>query len=147
MSRKPKRIVSKREYIKTTGKRLMLITLSLALFLFALRDRNGDFAFSYLLSAYPQNSFLKIIASSAIIIFFCNLLIFVGAGWAGIRTFKKARQIDPGVPRTRANIAHLPAAESLVRASEQPVLSQQSVLLRPAADTQDKHEEQLLRPS
>jgi len=140
MSQKPKKIVSTREYTKTTGKRLMLITISIALFFFALEDRNGYFALSYLLGRDPGYSY-------STIIFLCNVLISFGVAWAGIRTFKKARQIDPVLPRTRANIAHLPAAESLVRASEQPILSQQSVLLRPATDAQDRHEEQLLKPS
>ena len=151
MSEKPKKIVSKREYTKAIGKRLILITLSIALFLVALDDRNGYFALSYLHSVYPQNPYLDKIAYSRsfgdVCIFFCNVLISLVVGWAGIRTFKKARQIDPGLPRTRANIDHLPAAESLVRASEPPVLSPQSVLLRPATYTQERHEEQLLRPS
>jgi hypothetical protein len=145
MSQKSKKIVSKREYTKAAGKRLILITLSLALFLAALCVDNGK-TLSYMLSTYPRNPYLKIIASSGVVVF-CDMLISLGVGWAGIRIFKKARQIDPGLPRTCANIAHLPAAESLVRASEPPVLSQQSVLLRPAAGTQDRHEEQLLRPS
>ena len=140
MSRKPKRIVSKREYTKTTGKRLILITLSIALFFAALDTRYGGFALSYLLGRNPGNFY-------STIIFWSDLLISLGLGWVGIRTLKKARHMEHCLPCTRANIAHLPAAESLVRASEQPVLSQQSVLLRPAADTQDKHEEQLLRPS
>jgi hypothetical protein len=151
MSQKPKKIVSKREYTKAIGKRLILITLSLALFLVALGDKNGYFVLSYMYSVYPQNPYLKIIENSGsfgeFCVFFCNVLIALGLGWAGIRTLKKARQIDPGLPRTRANIDHLPAAESLVRASEPPVLSQQSVLLRPATHTQDRHEDQLLRPS
>lgn len=147
MSQKPKKIVSKREYLKATCKRLILITLGIALFLVALEDRYGYFALSYMLSVYPRNPYLKIIASSGSIVTFCNVFIGLGVAWAGIRSIKKARQIDPGLPRTRANIAHLPAAESLVRASERPVLSQQSVLLRPATDTPDRHEDQLLRPS
>lgn len=151
MSQKPKKIVSTREYIKAKGKRLMLVTLSLALFLVALDDRKGYFVLYCLRSVYPLNPFLKIIESSDsfgdFCVFFCTLLITLGLGWAGIRIFKKAKQIDPGIPRIRANIDHLPAAESLVRASEPPVLSQQSVLLRPAAATQERHEEELLRPS
>jgi len=140
MSRKPKKIVSKREYTKTTGKRLMLIILSIALFLAALDNRYGSFTLSYLLGRKPGYSY-------STIIFWSDLFISLGLGWAGIRTFKKAKQMDSVLPRTRANIAHFPAAESLVRASQQPVLSPQSVLLRPAADTQDRNEEQLLKPS
>ena len=52
-----------------------------------------------------------------------------------------------GVPLTRANIGHLPAPDSLVRASAEPVQEQQSVLLRAATEGMERHEEQLVRAS
>lgn len=145
MSQKPKKIVSKGEYTRAVAKRLMLITLSMVM-LFAALDIDIGKALYDLHSAYPRSPFLEIIAGSGIVVF-CDVLFILGKGWAGIRTFKKAKKIDPGLPRTRANIAHFPVAESLVRASEPPAHSQQAVLLRPAADKQERHEEQLLRPS
>ncbi len=51
------------------------------------------------------------------------------------------------VPVTRANIAELPAAESLVRPSDQPKQIQKRVLLRAVEVWQDDHEEQLMRAS
>ena len=48
-------------------------------------------------------------------------------------------------PLTRANIADLPASESLVRASKEPAYGQGTALLRAANNKQDEHEEQLLR--
>lgn len=48
-------------------------------------------------------------------------------------------------PLTRANIADLPASESLVRASGAPMQEQETALLRVANNKQDEHEEQLLR--
>ena len=58
---------------------------------------------------------------------------------------KEMIYIDPGVPLTRANTADLPAPDSLVRASAEPVQEQQAVLLRAATETAERHEEQLVR--
>ena len=64
----------------------------------------------------------------------------------GVRTINEAKQLDTGVPLTRANAAHIPAAGSLVRASQEPAQQQESVLLRAAAgDTQPQDEMVLLR--
>lgn len=49
------------------------------------------------------------------------------------------------VPLTRANTADLPAHDSLVRASQEPMQAQEGVLLRASVGAQDQHEEQLLR--
>jgi hypothetical protein len=65
--------------------------------------------------------------------------------WVFYRLFVKASQMEPVVPLTRANTAGLPAPESLVRASQEPAQEQQAVLLRAATQTQERHEEQLLR--
>jgi hypothetical protein len=68
-------------------------------------------------------------------------------GYAGQLAIKEAKQTDPGVPLTRANTANLPAPDSLVRASAEPMQEQQAVLLRAATETQERHEEQLVRAS
>ena len=49
------------------------------------------------------------------------------------------------IPITRANTADLPAPDSLVRASSEPLQAQDAVLLRAVEERQEKHEEQLLR--
>ncbi len=68
---------------------------------------------------------------------------------ATIRAYKaaenRANQINLGVPLTRFNTADLPAPDSLVRASSEPMQAQQAVLLRAAAEGQDRHEEELVR--
>lgn len=51
------------------------------------------------------------------------------------------------VPLTRANTAGLPAPDSLVRASQEPLQAQQKILLRPALETTERQEEELLRAS
>ena len=66
---------------------------------------------------------------------------------AGLSIIKQASLTDSRVPLTRANTAGLPAPESLVRASSEPVQAQEVVLLRAAAEKQERHEEQLVRAS
>jgi len=58
----------------------------------------------------------------------------------------KVKSLGIVVPFTRANTADLPAPDSLVRASQEPVQQDQSILLRAAADTTQTPAEQLLRP-
>ena len=60
---------------------------------------------------------------------------------------KQLRSAEPVVPLTCANIVHLPASDSLVRASSEPVHDQQTELLRAAVETQATPAEQLLRPA
>lgn len=74
------------------------------------------------------------------------------AGYGSYRLFcyaktsmKKAIRKENIVPLTRANTSDLPAPDTLVRASQEPLQAQGSVLLRAAVQTQDGHEEQLLR--
>ena len=75
-------------------------------------------------------------------------------------SLRRARQINVGVPLTYANTAHLPAVETLVRASVEPTQVQATALLRagvmpthsaqlvrPATYGAGQHEEQLLRTS
>jgi hypothetical protein len=61
--------------------------------------------------------------------------------------WKQSQQVDPGIPIHRVNTADLPAPDTLVRASAEPVQEQQTVLLRAATETQERHEEQLVRAS
>ena len=68
--------------------------------------------------------------------------------WRGTNmALTAAGQIDHCVPLTRANASDLPALESLVRPSQEPLQIQQGILLRAAMQTTDKQEEQLLRAS
>lgn len=62
-------------------------------------------------------------------------------------SLKRARKINVGIPLSNANTAHLPAADTLVRASAEPMQAQQNVLLRVALEGQKRHEEQLVRAS
>ena len=66
-------------------------------------------------------------------------------GYLGGRTIKEAVRINTGIPLTRANAADLPAPESLVRASSEPLQAQEAVLLRAAAEGMETPPEQLVR--
>jgi hypothetical protein len=58
---------------------------------------------------------------------------------------KEGKEIDIGVPFTRANTADLPPADSLVRASDEPLQEQNSVLLRAATHGPETRPEELVR--
>jgi hypothetical protein len=77
------------------------------------------------------------------------ILIFAGGSSAllfiGMEAIKSGKAMDVGVPLTRATTAHLPAANSLVRASQEPVQDQGAILLRATIQTQDTLPEEMLR--
>ena len=60
---------------------------------------------------------------------------------------ESAENMDIGIPFTRANTTDMPASESLVRASQEPLQAQEMILLRAAMETTEGQEEQLLRAS
>jgi hypothetical protein len=81
----------------------------------------------------------------------------LGAGILGETTYalflatmfakEKAESLEPVTPLTRQNIEHLPAEETLVRASREPTEGQEKVLLRAATATDETAAEELLRAS
>ena len=75
----------------------------------------------------------------------CSCLLLAGLcfWWA---TRKSWKTVDAIQPFTRANTADLPAPDTLVRASSEPLQTQKGVLLR-AAQRQETPPEQLVRAS
>jgi hypothetical protein len=65
---------------------------------------------------------------------------------AAIETEDIASNIEPVIPQTRLGIKQLAAEETLVRASAEPTLEQEKVLLRATIHSNDAPAEQLLRP-
>lgn len=133
-----KRIVGKRTYVCSISAKILLRVLGIA---------------SCLLLVYFAGNLVRLFLSrpedipfypTVIILIFPVLFVSCGL-YQGVRIFRVAKQVDVGVPLTRVNTADLPAPDSLVRASSQPVQAQEIVLLRASKETQDKHEEQLLR--
>ncbi len=73
------------------------------------------------------------------------LFIIACLCWIGMRKARTTlRDIEP---ITSANTSHLPASESLVRASQKPQIDQHAILLRTAPQWQETPQEQLLRAS
>ncbi len=70
----------------------------------------------------------------------CCFLYILTVNW-----LQQAAKDVGAVLTTDRSVASLPACDSLVRASEEPVQVQEAVLLRASTAGQEKHEEQLLR--
>ena len=146
------RIVSRREYVCKQMERALTASMGGCFGLLA--TFCAILALSLIIGAI-----LVILCSSAgivgsIVILFLSL---VGAMFPGIIAvvmfcyssilFKEARMLDPGIPFTQVNTANLPAEETLVRASVEPIQQQQAVLLRGAIHSDTTPAEQLVRPA
>jgi len=112
---KSKRIVSKAAFIANTGKKAALASYGTAVCLLGL----GALVVTCV-EAVPVTGIFMIMGC-------CLGLLCLGG-----KSMKEGKEIDAGVPLTRANTAHLSAADSLVRASSEPVQEQGAVLLRAA---------------
>ena len=141
MNQEPKRIVSKREYavqiFKKTGWSVASFVATLiTMFLFlAAMMIVIDFA------RWRVDSDGKLILAGVII------LSGIACACATTMFRKAAINTKLDLPLTRANTGNLPAPNSLVRASQEPLQSQETILLRAAIETQEVHEEELLRAS
>lgn len=153
-----KRIVSKAEYVKSKGIGLSLRVSSRGFM--ALAICCGCFTawmFSYFICSIivffmmlccgrnpwtmPLIS-LKFIMASGL-----SAVVFIGLAFLYHASKDRAEQIENIVLLTDANIANLPAPDILVRASSEPLQTQQAILLRAAMEPTDKQEEELLRAS
>lgn len=141
--RTSRKIVSKGRYAATLGAKasLLLIAVGLAIL-------GGIFLYvTYgIISLLPQ---INVSACIGILI-----ILAVGGGaawllfWSARQVIVDAKRMDTGVPLTLANTADLPATETLVRASSEPLQAQEAVLLRAVAETgQERYEEELVRAS
>ncbi len=137
-----KRIVSKREYAKAQG-----IKGGLNL------GRFGLLLFSILWSLLAGLYLLRLVTGMwwdvSPFLIWVACLTCGGASYLCYLTMKAVDRRIQGFekvqPLTRANAADLPAPDSLVRASSEPMQAQEAVLLRAAAEEQERHEEQLVR--
>ena len=144
-----KRIVSKGVYAVVQSVRAVfflvgcaLSGLALPLGLVAIVSVLLTLILGFVLADYPETPFICVRGM-------CVAMAASGLTYVSWRMGKAARnqsfKIDPGVPLTRANTADLSAPDSLVRASEEPLQAQESILLRAATAGQEKHKEQLVR--
>jgi hypothetical protein len=136
-----RRIVSKRAYAKRQVMRMWIGFIAVSVLLGALIPAVYLAYCFFRMGMSPENT-------KYLLLSLAMLLPIVGIGSRqAIMGLRAAKQIDPGVPLTRANTADLPAPDTLVRASEEPRQDEQSVLLRAATATAERHEEQLVRAS
>ena len=136
-----KRIVSKREYAALVGKREVRRWGSVGL------------AVAVALCLLPAVFCLIYMVSVSGLGWkgLCLLLALVcfAAAWEMKKVAEKAMQEALSklsvVPLTRGNSADLPAPDSLVRASSEPMQAQEAVLLRAALEVQETPPEELVR--
>ena len=137
-----KRIVSKGRFALNTGKMLALTWLGIGIIGVGIVALLYCILTSQLLMANTKHlTGMCMLLFTAAMLIICPLMLI----YYGVDAVKTAKQIDIGVPFTRANTADLPAPDSLVRASQEPAQAREDVLLRASTETHDKHEEQLLR--
>ena len=134
-----KRIVSKGQYVKALGTKAGIGTSGCFLWLLAFFC--GFSTLSCFAAIFTDGGWLA--AGGFLIFGFFTFFL----GKVGLKTMEQSGNMDPGIPLTRKVAATLPAEESLVRASEEPVQEQQAILLRAATDNQETPAEQLVRPA
>ena len=147
-----RRIVGKGAYAKAQSRRAgLVLSGSFAVFAGALAGFLALACVGFMIAAlisYAQAYDQQLLIHACV--YLVGALVF-GMGMteslrSGFASLHKAAKNEV-VPLTRANAAHLPAPESLVRASQEPAQAQKDVLLRAATQTQDTRKEQLLRAS
>lgn len=88
----------------------------------------------------PENWFEENFTIYSVLICLCVL-----SYWGGGVFLRQADKIKVGIPLLPADTAHLPAPDTLVRASSEPIQAQENVLLRSVAAGQETPPEQLVR--
>lgn len=136
-----RRIVSKREYAVRVGNKTGTALFAFIMLFFCMVGVVLTSVF-LVFALFHLQSFETLFLALLFAALFAGSLYL---GHLGRRTLREARQMDTGVPVTRANTGDLPVSDSLVRASQESTQAQQAVLLRASATTEEKREEQLLR--
>lgn len=142
-----KRIVSKGEYVANTGKKAALASYGTTVFLTGIA---ASAITLFLIMRLLWN--LRAVESTSGITLIVLLTGITGsASYAlfcyGKKALKEGKDLDAGIPLTRANTGDLPAVDSLVRASQEPIEGQENFLLRAAQHGQGTPSEQMVRAS
>jgi len=127
----PKRIVSKAEYARVQARYVRQSVQSVPFLIMGFACINTAFAAALILVFSPRHHHM----SNGFL--FCTTLFCTALGYmllkVGFVTKRKVESENVDIaPLTRANIADLPASESLVRASGAPMQEQETALLRAA---------------
>ncbi|MCW3100681.1 MAG: hypothetical protein JWL77_6299 [Chthonomonadaceae bacterium] len=138
-----KRIVSKVEYIANTAKKAALTSYGAGVLLLGFACTAITFV-RVVPAIWPKHTsdIFTCVAGLGILGIGTAVLFYYGR-----KAVQDAINIDTGVPFTRANTTHLPAAESLVRPSEEPAQDKDSTLLRAAIHLQPTPPEEMVRAS
>jgi hypothetical protein len=135
-----KRVVSKAEYVAYKARKMTLEFGAVSMLI-----ASGGFILIAVLCCL-----LALLWYDAIPIYLGLPIALLGAGmliWGGIRTQKMAEKLEPVLPPTRHNLELLSAAETLLRASDEPTEGQEKILLRATLSPTETPPEQLLRPT
>lgn len=138
-----KRIVSKSKYVADLSTKVTVASFGTVIFFVG---------FMCLLLTCGLGILMLLHLSWAVLYLFLFAIGILGSGsvallYLGAKIIKEAKETEVGIPLTRANTRDLSAPESLVRASQEPVQAQKSILLRAAMETTEKQEAELLRAS
>lgn len=145
-NRPRKRVVSKKAYARNMGRKASTASAGIVLFVISLVA--GLMSIGILTEMTSDVLAHRLPLRLSLLMFVITGLLGSGAIFLirlGRRAVREAREIDAGVPLTRGNIGNLPVRESLVRASNQPVQEQKTVLLRAATSANTTPAEQLVR--
>jgi hypothetical protein len=140
-----KRIVSKEQYLVNTGKKATLSSFGAVVVLFGILG--AVISCMTFIPMFRDDQHWSSLWPFLLAVVFIGCAGSLGLLYMGGKAIKEGIEIDAGVPLTRANTADLPAADSLVRASEQPLEEQQAILLRAATSGTDTPAEELVRAS
>ena len=141
-----KRIVSKGEYVAaktyafTLSGATILCGLAIALLLLALPICWG-------IDTHESDILVSLFLCASFTCVFCLPILLLIGIWLLRGSRKSWKTVRTMQPINYANTAELPAADSLVRASQEPLQAQQTVLLRAARETTEGQEDELLRAS
>ena len=136
--KKATRFVNKHEYVDIVLRRLLLNTFKLGFKWFGVFC--GATTLVFFLLAVAGYSGCGTIALEGVSVTFFLVMLFLASD-------HKLKVLNRVALIPYANTADLPADESLVRASQEPVQEQQSILLRPTMEADTSPPEQLLRAS
>ena len=142
-----KRIVSMSRYVQIQSIRASLWLYCLFCYLLALVSLCLIIAFGFGVLRFAPWPILhwSMVSESIWLFLFLPALIYL-CFTAGESCSARWEQIEPVVPINGVRINRLSATESLVRASQEPLQEQKSVLLRSAIQANDTACEQLLKP-
>jgi hypothetical protein len=145
---KPKRIISKAAYFRHVGKKAWLLTATLTTLTIGVGV--GCYHIKNLIDGKWQHQLSKTLGTAYDPItpfFVICMIIAVPLAYLSMakKNWKELKEMESVEPVTRHNIAQMPAEETLVRASQEPTVGQEKVLLRAATAPEETKTEELLR--